>query len=379
MTPRGRIRPVLPKPGTAGDAELRRQLERAAAQWRTTFDTITSPIVILDLEGRINRLNRAARDLTGLSFQELLGRDAASLGGGPLFAAAAELAAKAATTSSSAAAQVADPDSGIVWDVVAQFRGHSPEAEEEQVIVVARDITQLVSLQERLRRGETLAALGAMVAGVAYEVRNPLFGISAALDAFAARFGEREEMRRYVEALREPATRLARLLQELIEYARPAAGERQAADLREVAAAAVRASSELAGRHAVTVAFSPGDDPAPVLADRERLQSALAGVIENAIQASHAGDRVEVVVERARDGGGERSACRVRDHGAGFREADLPHLGEPFFSRRHGATGLGLALVQRVVFEHHGTLRFANADGGGAEVELAFPGGAGKD
>lgn len=377
MTPKGRVRPVLPKPGTTGDAELRRQLERAAAQWRATFDTIASPIVIVDLAGRIRRLNRAARDLTGRTFQELLGTDAATVGDGPLFATVAALAAKAADARDMATGQVTDPRNGTVWDVVAQFRGRSPEIEDEQVIVVARDITQLVALQESLRRSETLSALGALVAGVAHQVRNPLFGISAALDAFAARFGDREEMRPYVEAIRDPASRLGQLLQELIEYARPATAGRRPADLRHIATTAIRTCRELAERRGVAVAAPADGEPAPVMVDRERLPGALASVIENAVQASRAGAGVEVSVELSATPSGGRAICRVRDHGDGFREEDISHLGEPFFARRHGGTGLGLALVQRVVFENGGTLRFANAAGGGAEVELAFPCAAG--
>ncbi len=373
MTPKGRVRPVLPKVGTTRDTEIRRQLERAAAQWRATFDTIISPIVIVDLGGRICRLNRAARDLTGHTFQELLSRRADSVGGGPLFATVAALAAQAGTGRGSATAQVTDPGNGTVWDVVAQFRGRGPEIEDEQVIVVARDITQLVRLQESLHRSQTLSALGALVAGVAHQVRNPLFGISAALDAFSARFGDREEMRGYVEALRDPAARLSQLLQELIEYGRPATAERTAVDLRQVMVAAIRTCRQLADRGEVIVAGPADGESVPVRVERERLQGALASVIENAVLASRPGAGVEVSVERSPTPGDGRVICRVRDHGDGFRNEDIPRLGEPFFSRRFGGTGLGLALVQRVVFENGGTLRFANAAGGGAEVELAFP------
>jgi HAMP domain-containing protein len=76
-------------------------------------------------------------------------------------------------------------------------------------------------LQTSLRRAETMSAMGALVAGVAHEVRNPLFGILSILDAVDARFGEQPDLQRYFLAVREEAGRLTRLMQELMEYGRP--------------------------------------------------------------------------------------------------------------------------------------------------------------
>jgi signal transduction histidine kinase len=273
---------------------------------------------------------------------------------------------------------VSDPGTGKVWDLLAHLRGLGPEVDEEQVIVVARDVTEVTALQESLRRSETLAALGAMVAGVAQQVRNPLFGHSAALDAFAARYGDRDELQRYADAIREPAARLARLLQQLVDYARPPGVERARLDLRQLAGAAAIACAAEAAKRTVAVEVAAGE-PVPVLGDRDRLQGALAGVIENAVQASPAGASVEVSVSRETRSGAESALCRVRDRGDGFRPEDIPHLGEPFFARRFGGTGLGLAQVHRVVFDHGGALRFANAPGGGAEVEIILPCVAGEE
>ena len=65
--------------------------------------------------------------------------------------------------------------------------------------------------------------------------------------------------------------------------------------------------------------------------------------------------------------------CTVRDGGPGFREEDLPHVFEPFFSKRRGGTGLGLSIVQRILEEHHGLIRLRNHGSGGAEVTLLLP------
>jgi PAS domain S-box-containing protein len=360
-----------------GDEErlLRRAIEQAAAQWRTTFDAIGSPILNLTPDGRINRLNRAARDLTGRGYSELIGRQVTDVGGGTLFETAARLVAAIGAERSTASTQVEDRRRGITWDVTAHVREATDETGDERVIVVvAGDISALVELQGSLRQSETLSALGSLVAGVAHQVRNPLFGLSAAIDAFEARFGTNESTVRYISALRDPLARLTQLFQELLEYGKPGKAEAERTDLRSIVSGALRSCRPIAEQKGVVLRWTPPAAEAPVDVDPARLLEAIVNLVENAVQYSDGGE-VEVTLEHDEEGNQERPwlCCRVRDHGPGFAEGDLPRLGEPFFSRRHGGIGLGLALVKRVVVENGGRLRLANSTGGGALVEILLP------
>jgi PAS domain S-box-containing protein len=350
------------------EARLRQALENAAAQWRTTFDAIASPILILDLDGRVRRLNRAARDITGLGFPELLGRPARSIGAGRLWDAAADIVERIAASREPFNVQIEDPATERIWDVAAHLRS-GPEVDEEQVILVARDVTQLARLQASLRRSEMLSALGALVGGVAHQVRNPIFGISAALDAFEARHGDREDLQRYATAMREPLARLSQLVRDLLEYGKPSlsrAPHRPAALIEESLAVCAMAAE----RRQVELRAAPGGELPEVLVDRGRLGQALVNLIENAVQ--HAPPESQVEVDAAPDGA-RWVAIRVLDRGPGMAAEDLPRVFEPFFSRRHGGTGLGLALVQRIVEENEGQATAANRPGGGAVFELRLP------
>lgn len=350
------------------EARLRQALENAAAQWRTTFDAIASPILILDLEGRVRRLNRAARDITGLDYPDLLGRPARSIGAGRLWEEAPAIVERIVASREPFNVQIEDPASERVWDVAAHLRS-GEEVDEEQVIIVARDVTQLVRLQASLRRSELLSALGALVGGVAHQVRNPIFGISAALDAFEARYGEREELQRYAAAMREPLARLSQLVRDLLEYGKPSLSR---APIRP--AVLIEEALSVCGMTAEKrrVALRAGlDSRLPdVRVDRGRLVQALVNLIENAVQHSPEGAVVDV---EASTDGPRWVLVRVLDRGSGMAVEDVPRVFEPFFSRRHGGTGLGLALVQRIVEENEGRVTAGNRPDGGAAFELRLP------
>jgi nitrogen-specific signal transduction histidine kinase len=228
-------------------------------------------------------------------------------------------------------------------------------------------------LQASLLRAETMSAMGALVAGVAHEVRNPLFGISSVLDAMEARAGARDGYERHIAVLRSQVGRLTGLMQALLEYGKPATTELAPAPIDDVIRGVVQACRPLAEQCGVRIDDDVDLGMAPVLMVRTRLSQVFANLLENAIQHSPPGGAVSLRGRRLLEDDQPWVECALEDEGPGIAREDLPRLFDPFFTRRRGGTGLGLSIVQRIVDEHGGRITAGNRPHGGAVMAVRFP------
>lgn len=243
----------------------------------------------------------------------------------------------------------------------------------QTVAELRREMDERGALEAELRRSETMSAMGALVAGVAHEVRNPLFGISSTLDALTARLGAETGYGRYIEILQQQVGRLGKLMADLLDYGRPPVHEFTSGSLNDAVDAAVESCTSLAGEKSARIELRLAPDVGPVRIDQGRLVLAIRNLIDNALQHAPPGSAVTVATARIGDGAGARVECAVSDSGPGFQPDELPQVFEPFFTRRRGGTGLGLALVQRIAHEHGGEAQARNRDGGGAVVTITMP------
>jgi signal transduction histidine kinase/ActR/RegA family two-component response regulator len=355
------------------EREMRRleaDLRRAAFEWRETFDGLSLGVVVVDGEGRIVRGNRAAVEHSGRAgWAELIETPLDALGPGEPWAALEDLAKSLRHGGCPAAREVSDPSTGRTWLVSARALAADGEGVGRAVLNF-QDVTETVRLKEQLRQSETMAEIGSIVAGVAHEVRNPLFSISATLDAFESRFGRTDGFERYLSVLRGEITRLTTLMRDLLDFGRPNRPDLSECRMEEIVEAAVSACTPLARRKSVEIAWLRSAVGFPVLADRARITQVLQNLIENAVHFSPQGGRVEVSLARVGYGEEPLVECGVRDSGPGFDPTDLPRLFEPFFTRRRGGTGLGLSIVKRIVYDHGGEVAAENHAAGGAVVKI---------
>jgi PAS domain S-box-containing protein len=350
----------------AEQKRLQSAVARSAAEWKETFDTVTTPILIMERSGAVVRVNRAALELSGLSEAEISGLRIDAIGDGEPWQTASQLMSYVAAERQGTTAETKDA-AGRTWDIIITNFSSA-----DRFIIVLWEITGIVELQESLRRNETLSAMGTLVAGVAHEVRNPLFGISATLDAY------HEEMKQpgYAEfsaTLRQEVNRLVHLMQELLEYGKPAALSIESGDVTEVVGDAVESRRSAARAAQVGIRNAMTAKMPALLMDRSRMRQVFENLIDNAIQHSDPGMTVHIDGAVADHAGRQWVECRVDDEGPGFAPDDFDRVFEPFFSQREGGTGLGLSIVQRIVEEHSGKVIAGNRPEGGGSIRVLLP------
>jgi len=372
MTARLRQESAERRRAEEGHRKLQAEARKSAGDWLHTFDALQFPIFILDLGGTAFQANRAASELSGLALEEMYRRPIASLGSGGLWSKAGQLAATIRDTRKPISVEAQDAVSGRTWEVTANMFTE-PGIDEPRILIVIREITQMMKLQESLRRTATMSAMGSLVAGVAHEVRNPIFGISSTLDAMEARLGTRQEYENYVRILRGELDRISQLMRDLLEYGKPFEFRLSPHPIAKVIEQAVDACSPQAKAAGVEIRVDIRNGSPQVRMDPDRLRIVFRNLLENAVQHSPSGGNVSVEVRQNHDSDRTWVACVVRDSGTGFPAEALGRAFEPFFTLRKGGTGLGLAIAQRTVEEHGGEISADNRSKGGAVVRVRLP------
>jgi PAS domain S-box-containing protein len=373
---RGRVyhdssgRPVLMR-GTAADVTARKRSEEALRdseeRWRRISEA-TSEGIAFSEQGVMTDVNEQLAAMLGHAREEILGRPVRDC----VAAADRDTVAEAMRSGRTGTYEHrALRKDGSTFPV--EVRGRSLTIEGRPVRVTAiRDLSERTRLEAELRRRETLAAMGALVAGVAHEVRTPLFSLSATIETLEARSGtpaQREELR---SLLRSQVFRLSNLMQDLLDYGR-VPRMRLASDWLATALSGALESCQAFAAHAgVRVAVHVPEGLPAIPSDAGRLQQVLQNLIANALQHSPRGSTVTVSAA-AVDGPAPGLAFRVADEGPGISPQDLDRVFDPFFSRRRGGTGMGLSVAQRFVEAHGGTLTAANGVGGGAVFTVFLP------
>jgi len=242
---------------------------------------------------------------------------------------------------------------------------------EEAAQRLAESNRSLRRAEASLRRSERLAALGQLTAGLAHELRNPLGTIRASSEmlrnpAMQCRPEVLAEMAGYIGS---EADRMNALISSFLDFARPLQIRPVEAELRDVVNDVLRQQSDLAAKRDVALSLRIPDGPVRFYFDPELLKVALSNLVQNAVQASKAGQEVEIRVAPSE----EDVKIFVTDHGTGIEPEHLENIFNPFFTTKPNGVGLGLAIVSKIADEHKGKIYVFSEPGSGTRFELTLP------
>ena len=344
---------------------------RAEASERLSGEIIasmTSGLLVVSQEGIVRTLNPAGQRLLGLpeaadwtaNYRELLA-------GSPALADVIDECLVTRRPIVRRAVKMDRPGAGAthLGITVSPIRDGTGLA--HGAICLFSDLSEVVDLEDQLRLKDSLARLGELTAGIAHEFRNGLatiHGYSRLLHLDRVP----EDFKPYVQGIRDEAEALGQVVTNFLNFAKPA--ELMLSPL-DIGAIAERAAEEIRGEARVrggdvTVRGQFG----VVEGDEVLLRQAFSNLCRNALEACE-GVSPRIVVEGVADGDVLRVS--VSDNGPGVDPAIATRMFRPFFTTKARGTGLGLALVQKIIVTHNGRVGAANADGGGACLTVTLP------
>ena len=254
----------------------------------------------------------------------------------------------------------------------------SPLADEkgniEGVVLSGRDVTDLKRLEEQLIQAEKLAAMGQMLAGVAHELNNPLTAILGVTELLRERQGEDDSTKRQLELTHRQARRAARIVQNLLEFSRPASPQKKPLDLSNLLERTLQLHEHSLRRNNVEVDFHLQPDLPGVIGDANQLIQVFLNLITNAEQAiREVRDAGRIQIRAGRNG--NQLAITVQDDGVGIRPESLPRIFDPFYTTKRpgGGTGLGLSICMSIIREHGGNIEAETLPAGGSAFTIYLP------
>jgi two-component system sensor histidine kinase HydH len=237
-------------------------------------------------------------------------------------------------------------------------------------IVILRDLGEVRSLQEEIRRKEKLAAVGSLAAGIAHEIRNPLSSIKGLATYFGNKFAETDEDKESAGVMVREVDRLNRVISELLEFARPSELKLKQANINELLEHSIRLVQQDAKSNNIELNFSATDNLPSVLLDPDRFSQALLNLHLNAIQAMHEGGVLSVKSTLGEEG---EIKIEIADTGRGIPPEDLNKIFDPYFTTKTKGTGLGLAIVHKIVETHGGDIKIRSIPEKGTVFTISIP------
>lgn len=348
---------------------VNRTLGRMKTYTENVVESMADGLVSVDREGRIVTLNRQALAILGSGRDALEGRKITEIlgegigvfllaAGGRTFVRDREIELRR------------KPEGGIPLSVsVAPLRDDG--GREMGAVLLIRDLREIRALQEKVARGERLASLGRLAAGMAHEIRNPLSSIRGLAQYFVKRFSGQPEEQGYASVMVKEVDRMNRVISELLDFARPKEPRRESCALGTIAEQALKLLEQDLKIRKIVVTKNEEAGLLPVLADRDQISQVFINLLLNAMESMAEGG--EIRIDLRKSDSPPVVEILIADTGSGIPEEDLSKIFEPFFSRKRKGTGLGLAIVHQIVTGHRGEIGVESRPSEGTTFRIRLP------
>ena len=353
--------------------------------------SISSGLLTADLEGRVTSFNRAAQEITGLSWEEVRGKKCAEIFGWRGLQEFYEDPRKINLPNRhDVETQKKDGSRLLLGVTLSSLRNEQGSV--TGVVGTFQDLTKIRELEEEMKKRERLAMIGEMAAGMAHEIRNPLAALSGSMQVLRNELTLDEENQHLMEIALKETDRLNNIITEFLYYARPSPLNYKSCDLHRLLDETIHLLQNSNNYHkGVEIRTDFGKESVMAKVDPDQMKQVFWNLSINAVQAMPGGGRLTITT-RVREGGSHSMAYRLQDarwlggndtarhteivfedNGEGIRRETLHRIFDPFFTTKSHGSGLGLAIVHRIIEDHGGRVWAESQTGKGARFTIQLP------
>lgn len=353
------------------------KLARVQTTAKAILESLVGGVLTLDTEGDVTIINRAACQILGIgsdppypNLPELSEKHRALVG----------LIRKALD----ARQYVQDEDSVFVNsrnELIVLRTSISEQVDEAGqrvgIVVLVKDVSKLVAMENELRKRDRLAAAGTLAAGVAHEIRNPLSAVELNLrllrDDVTGLGTTSGDVEAYFDILFAETRRLNRITSNFLQLSRPEPLDRVRIAIHHPVMQVARLINREALEKNISLVFDLAGDGPEVLGDSTKIEQVCLNILINAMQAMPAGGVIRVASGISWSDGRKFVNLAFADQGTGISPENLPRLFDPYFTTRADGTGLGLAIADRIVTDHGGKILVESTLGVGTVMTVCMP------
>ena len=238
-------------------------------------------------------------------------------------------------------------------------------------VLLISDISKVKQLEQKMRESEKLAAIGKMAGGVAHEVRNPLSSIKGLALLLKNKFVAGSKERDTAQLLIQETERMNRTITEMLSFSRPTSLCLQPVDVPRLLEKEIELIQAETLENNIEVSLATKEDLKQIKGDKDRLTQLLMNILLNSIQAMPEGGVITIEAENS--GSGDFVQLTISDTGIGMAESVLSQVFYPYFTTKQQGTGIGLAISQKIILDHNGSIAIASQPGKGTVVTMQLP------
>lgn len=347
------------------------------------LENLAEGVVAMDLDMDVRVFNQSAEKITETSRSVAIGRPLKDLfRSDPRVVEILEKTLKEGRLCAEYEVKLHRKFSGEIPVVITTSRVFDADGRLSGAAALIKDLSGIKSIEEGSLRKERLAYIGAFASNLAHEIKNPLTGIRGAAQLLSKRVKE-TSLREYTSVIMSEADRLNAILNDLLDFARPAALKRKSVNIHMVLDSVILLLRQGADEGGAAPRFIKEYDPSlpPVFGDERQLTQVFLNLMKNAREALGGGGDIQVLTRMITEfhlvepgsPGGKMAAVEIRDNGCGIRGEDLESIFTPFFTTKPDGSGLGMAISLKIVKEHGGLLKIDSTPGKGTSVAVYLP------